>query len=66
VLKTKSAKTLEVNKVALERNALDDFRARLRGALMLPGEAGYDEARTLWNAMMGVFAGTLEKVYSKN
>lgn len=52
MLKTVSATTREGSKVALERNALDDFRARLRGALMLPGEAGYDEARTLWNAMI--------------
>ena len=28
------------------------FRGALRGPLRLPGEPGYDEARTLWNAMI--------------
>jgi FAD/FMN-containing dehydrogenase len=31
---------------------LDSLRGRLRGALCLPGEAGYEEARTIWNAMI--------------
>ena len=28
------------------------LRDRLRGTLLTPGEAGYDDARTLWNAMV--------------
>jgi FAD/FMN-containing dehydrogenase len=36
----------------LEPNAAADLRARLRGALLGPGEPGYDEARALWNAMI--------------
>lgn len=28
------------------------FRETLRGEVCLPGEAGYDEARTIWNAMI--------------
>ncbi|MCK1479943.1 FAD-binding oxidoreductase [Bradyrhizobium sp. 197] len=28
------------------------FRKTLRGKVCLPGEAGYDEARTIWNAMI--------------
>jgi len=38
--------------IDLERNTLDDLRARLRGVLLLPGDPSYDEARTLWNAMI--------------
>jgi FAD/FMN-containing dehydrogenase len=32
--------------------ALDGLRAGLRGTLCLPGEPGYDDARTIWNAMV--------------
>ena len=32
--------------------ALDGLRAELRGAMCQPGEPGYDEARTIWNAMI--------------
>jgi len=32
--------------------AVDGLRAQLRGALCLPGDEGYDKARTLWNAMI--------------
>jgi FAD/FMN-containing dehydrogenase len=31
---------------------VDGLRAQLRGSLCLPGEAGYDQARTIWNAMI--------------
>ena len=31
---------------------LDALRAGLRGALCLPGEPGYDQARTIWNGMI--------------
>jgi FAD/FMN-containing dehydrogenase len=41
-----------------ERSALqapelpfETLRPRLRGGLLLPGEAGYDDARSIWNAM---------------
>jgi FAD/FMN-containing dehydrogenase len=37
---------------ALGREALDGLRSGLRGDLCLPGDPGYDEARTLWNAMV--------------
>ncbi len=37
---------------ALTSDAVDSLRGRLRGALCLPGEPGYEQARTLWNAMI--------------
>jgi FAD/FMN-containing dehydrogenase len=37
---------------ALSPEALDELRAQLRGTLCLPGEPGYDQARTVWNAMI--------------
>jgi FAD/FMN-containing dehydrogenase len=36
----------------LDRSALDELRPRLRGPLLLPGEPAYEEARSLWNAMI--------------
>jgi FAD/FMN-containing dehydrogenase len=33
-------------------NAIDGFRASLRGQLLQPSDAGYDEARTVWNGMI--------------
>ncbi len=38
--------------IALQDEELKGLAARLRGKLALPGEAGYDEARTVWNAMI--------------
>ncbi len=31
---------------------LDNLRGQLRGTLCLPGDAGYDDARSVWNAMI--------------
>ena len=45
-------KTLDGGTTRLSREALETFRGTLRGPLCLPGEAGYDEARTIWNAMI--------------
>lgn len=36
----------------LEVGTLEDLKARLRGALLLPQDPGYDEARSVWNAMI--------------
>jgi FAD/FMN-containing dehydrogenase len=47
-----AVKTTDAKTVPLSAEALDAFRGGLRGALCLPGDAGYDEARTLWNAMI--------------
>lgn len=34
---------------AIESKAIEKLRARFRGALLRPGEEGYDEARRIWN-----------------
>jgi len=31
---------------------IDAFKATLRGALLCPGDSGYDDARRIWNAMI--------------
>ncbi len=36
----------------LEDTAVEAFKASLRGKLLTPDAAGYDEARTIWNAMI--------------
>lgn len=35
-----------------ERSAFAELKAGLRGSLLLPGEPGYDDARSIWNAMI--------------
>ncbi len=37
---------------AIDESALEAFRATLRGRLITPESAGYDEARTIYNAMI--------------
>lgn len=38
--------------ITLEGSIIDAFQASLRGELLKSGDAGYDEARTIWNAMI--------------
>lgn len=42
----------EGGSIALSNDALNAFQTQLRGRLCLPNDAGYDEARTIWNAMI--------------
>lgn len=39
-------------KKAVDDTAIEALKAGLRGALLRPGDPGYDTARTLWNAMI--------------
>ncbi len=36
----------------VDHSSVEKFKASLRGELLRPGEAGYDEARNVWNAMI--------------
>ena len=45
-------KSVDGNPTSIPAQDLDALRANLRGKLCLPGEAGYDAARTIWNAMI--------------
>ena len=36
----------------LHGSVIDDFKADIRGDVLVPGDAGYDEARQIWNAMI--------------
>ncbi len=36
----------------LQNAKIDEFKARLRGDVLLPGDADYDEVRQIWNAMI--------------
>ena len=44
--------SLQGGSIALGSDTIAAFRQTLRGNLCLAGEAGYDEARTIWNAMI--------------
>jgi FAD/FMN-containing dehydrogenase len=46
-----TARTLGGAETALSANDLDALAARMRGALLLPGRPGYDDACHVWNAM---------------
>jgi FAD/FMN-containing dehydrogenase len=45
-------RTLDGTTKTLSGSTLATLRSKLRGAAVLPGEAGYDEARTIWNAVI--------------
>lgn len=36
----------------LEESAIQDFKSGLLGALLRPGDAGYEDARKIWNGMI--------------
>jgi len=46
------AATLNGTNVVIADEAVDEFQAKLRGQFILPGDDAYDDARTVWNAMI--------------
>ena len=46
------ATTTEGGDIELHPARFDELRTRLRGPLLLPGDAGYEESRGVWNAMI--------------
>jgi FAD/FMN-containing dehydrogenase len=45
-------KTTEGREIDLAQETLDGLKLRIKGAVILPGEVGYEESRTFWNAMI--------------
>ena len=35
-----------------QKTKIDEFKAHFRGDVLLPGDAGYDDVREIWNAMI--------------
>ncbi|HSE66687.1 MAG TPA: FAD-dependent oxidoreductase, partial [Gemmatimonadales bacterium] len=46
------AKTTDGREVDLKQDLLDGLKMRMRGSLLLPGEPGYEDSRTVWNGMI--------------
>ena len=44
--------TLDGHAIDIPPSALEGLKARLKGPVVLPGDAGYEDARTVWNAMI--------------
>ena len=51
--------SLQGGAILLGSDTIGAFRQTLRGNLCLPQEAGYDEARTIWNAMINRHPGAI-------
>jgi FAD/FMN-containing dehydrogenase len=46
------AKTMEGREIDLQQATIDNLKIRLKGSVYVPGDVGYDESRTVWNAMI--------------
>ncbi|HWN43443.1 MAG TPA: FAD-binding oxidoreductase [Thermoanaerobaculia bacterium] len=46
------ARTPEGREIDLKQDTLAGLKMRLQGPVLVPGEPGYDESRTVWNAMI--------------
>jgi len=46
------ARVLDGSEIELKQEAVDGLKLRLRGPVLAPGAAGYEESRTVWNGMI--------------
>ena len=46
------AKTMDGREMDLTQDMLDGLKMRLRGQVLVPSDPGYEESRTVWNAMI--------------
>jgi len=44
--------TIKGREIDMKQDTFDALKMRLRGPVFLPGDIGYEESRTLWNAMI--------------
>ena len=47
-----SIRTLDASCKSIPQDTVAALRGKLRGSVVLPGEDGYDAARSIWNAMV--------------
>ncbi len=46
------AKTMDGNEIDLKQETLDGLKQRMRGPVILPGDVGYEDSRTVWNGII--------------
>lgn len=46
------ARTVDGQEIDLPQDAFNGWKARLRGPVLAPNEAGYEDCRTVWNSMI--------------
>ncbi|HSA54256.1 MAG TPA: FAD-binding oxidoreductase [Gemmatimonadaceae bacterium] len=46
------ARTMDGEEIDLPQSVVSGWRGRLRGPVLAPGDAGYEESRTVWNSMI--------------
>lgn len=46
------ARTMDGREIDLPQDAINGWKARLRGPLLAPGDADYEDSRTVWNSMI--------------
>ena len=51
-MSTQMLKTVQGTSASLDERTVDSLRARVRGAVILPSDPGYDAARAIWNGMI--------------